>query len=97
MITSLGAAIAIVHGDREGQRRGQSTASRGAVESGGYCAAKLPPLIEPFTLRVPKDPLRPSACGVSKRIDHAPFPLERKRRPWSIRFKTAHADGLSRC
>ena len=43
VISAPGAAIAIVHGDREGHRRGQSTMSRGAVESGGYCAAKLPP------------------------------------------------------
>ena len=62
-----------------------------AAQSGGYCAAKSPPRIDPFTWGVARHPLRPFDHGDSKRIDRVPFPMKRKRLPWWIRF-----DGLVR-
>ena len=53
---------------------------RQTASSGVYCAAKLPPPIKEFTLRVTQHPLMPAACTALKQINHALFPLERKRR-----------------
>ena len=50
-----------------------------AAQSGGYCAAKSPPPIEPFAWSVARHPLRPFAHGDSKRIGRVPFPMKRKR------------------
>ena len=62
MVPSLGAAIAIVHGVREGRHRGRFA----------------PPPYEPFTWGVARHPLRSFAHGDSKRIDRVPFPRKRK-------------------
>ena len=44
--------------------------------SGVYCAAKLPPPIKTFTLRVTQHPLTPAGCTALKRTDHGvPLPL----------------------
>ena len=85
MVTSLGAAVAIIHGDREGDRR-RNQRCRKEPSSPAATAPQNTPPIETITLRVSQHPLRPSACAVLKRIYHAPFPLERKQRPWSIRL-----------
>ena len=83
LISTRGAAIVIVNGDREGHRCGQLRRRQWRAWSRivrWLLCRKIPPPIKPFTLRVPQHPLRPSACGVLKQINHAPFPLERKRR-----------------
>ena len=55
-------------------RNGLNDVRRPAYLSGNY-AAKCPPAIEPLTLRVRQDPLRPSASEVLMIMDHAPFSM----------------------
>ena len=80
------AAIAIVHGDRDGHR-GRRSRRRAAVAIVRLVRRLLrreiaPPPIEPFTWSVARHPLRPFAHGDSKRIGRVPFPMKRKRKKW---------------
>ena len=81
MVPSLGAAIAIVHGDREGHHRGRWRGRRRRASSRlerQLLRRKIAPPYEPFTWGVARHSLRPFAHGDSKRIDHVPFPRKRK-------------------
>ena len=83
IVYAVGGAIAIVHDDRDGGNEDGRDAMRPAAKSGGYCAAKSPPSIVTFVLKVLQHPLRPAVPVCFKRIDHTPF-IQRKRQPWSI-------------
>ena len=81
MVTSLGAAVAIVHGDREGHPRGRSRRRRRRALSRlvrWLLRREIAPPIEPFTWSVARHPLRPFTHGDSKRIGRVPFPRKRK-------------------
>ena len=82
MVPSLGAAIAIVHGNREGRHRGRwrgrQRRASSRLERRLLRRKIAAPLYELFTWGVARHPLRPFAHGDSKRIDRVPFPTKRK-------------------
>ena len=81
MVPSLGAAIAIGHGVREGRHRGRWRGHRRRASrrlERRLLRREIAPPYEPFTCGVARHPLRPFAHGDSKRIDRVPFPMKRK-------------------
>ena len=77
-------AIAITHGNCNGNNEDGHVGVRRAVKSGGYCVAKATPPIKSFALRVLQDQKQPAAPLQGKQNNHrAPF-TQQNCRPWSI-------------